>query len=54
VTQVPLHALLDGGKIQRPNARRSGAIRRSRDVKVLAVTEIEGAYTESAVARWIG
>ena len=49
-----LYALLDGGID--PETERTKILARFGDrvtVKVLAITEIEGAYTESAVARWI-
>jgi AAA domain, putative AbiEii toxin, Type IV TA system/AAA domain len=49
-----LHALLDGGV--GPETERTKIMARFGDrvsVKTLAVTEIEGAYTESAVKRWI-
>jgi hypothetical protein len=49
-----LYALLDGGKD--PETERTKIRERFGDrvtVNVLTVTEIEGAYTESAVKRWI-
>lgn len=49
-----LHALLDGGS--GPETERAKIMARFGDrvtVGVLTVTEIEGAYTESAVKRWI-
>ena len=49
-----LHTLLDGGT--GPETERTKIIARFGDrvsVKILAVTEIEGTYSESAVKRWI-